>query len=238
MKSTLLSLTLLAAGLAPVFIQSASAVVVIPTLDVWTFETSAPTTAGSFNPEIGAGSASGFHASGAAVYSSPAGNGSAHSFSSNTWVAGDYYQFQVSTFGFSGLDISFDQTSSGTGPKDFALQYSTNGTSFTNVATYSVLTNGSPNTPWSSTGSANPAFNFNYDLSSVSGLLGQSTVYFRLVDLDTISANGGTVGTGGTDRVDNFTVAAIPEPSTYALIFGAASLAVGLFGHRRKATQT
>jgi hypothetical protein len=35
--------------------------------------------------------------------------------------------------------------------------------------------------------------------------------YFRLVDNSTVSAGGGTVATAGTDRVDNFTVAALPS---------------------------
>src|SRR5262249_6268835 len=66
----------------------------------WTFETSQPTTAGPFNAEIGSGQATGHHA-GAAVYSTPVGNGSAHSFSSTVWAVGDYYQFEVSTLGLS-----------------------------------------------------------------------------------------------------------------------------------------
>src|SRR5271165_4431061 len=86
------------------------------TIADWTFETSQPATAGPFNPEVGAGSATGSHA-GAAVYSTPAGNGSSHSFSANTWAVGDYYQYQVSTVGDSGtIYLSFDQTSSSTGP--------------------------------------------------------------------------------------------------------------------------
>jgi hypothetical protein len=235
MKTTLLALTLLTGGLAPAFVQSSMAVATSPTLDVWTFDTSLPSSSGPFAPELGAGSASGYHVN-ASTYSSPAGNGSAHSFSSTNWSVGDYYQFQVSTIGFTGLNVSFDQTSSNTGPKDFELQYSTDGTSFTNIAAYSVLANGSPNTAWSSTGSQNAAFNLSYDLSSTSAILGQSAVYFRLIDLDTTSANGGTVASGGTDRVDNFTVAAIPEPSTYALLVGVVTLAVVL--RRRKAGRT
>ena len=82
----------------------------------WTFETSQPATAGPFSPETGAGSATGSHA-GAAVYSTPAGNGSSHSFSSNTWAVGDYYQYQVSTTGLDDISIQFDQTSSNTGPR-------------------------------------------------------------------------------------------------------------------------
>src|SRR5262245_54423391 len=55
----------------------------------WTFETTQPAgTAANIGPlaaEIGTGSATGHHASATTVYSSPAGNGSAHSFSSNMW---------------------------------------------------------------------------------------------------------------------------------------------------------
>src|SRR5260221_7300627 len=61
----------------------------------WTFESTVPTNAGPFSAEIGAGFASGLHA-GAAVYSSPSGNGSTHSYSANTWAIGDYWQFQTS----------------------------------------------------------------------------------------------------------------------------------------------
>src|SRR4051794_2744650 len=65
----------------------------------WTFETSAPVvTPGAgiwvtnVAAEIGTGIASGFHA-GNAAYTSPAGNGSSHSFSANTWAVGDIFQF-------------------------------------------------------------------------------------------------------------------------------------------------
>src|SRR5262245_19793198 len=82
----------------------------------WTFETSIPVTAGPIAAEVGTGNASGLHA-GAAVYSSPSGNGSLHSYSANVWAVGDYWQFQSSSTGNSGLNLSWDQTSSATGPR-------------------------------------------------------------------------------------------------------------------------
>jgi hypothetical protein len=176
----------------------------------WTFETTQPTTAGPFAPDIGSGAASGHHAS-TSTYSSPAGNGSAHSFSSNTWAVGDYYQFSTSTVGDSSISLAFDQTSSSTGPKDFELEYSTNGTTFTNISQYAVLSNGSPNAAWTAS-SNNPAYTFTNSLSSISALDNQANVYFRLVDLDTTSAGGGTVGTAGTDRVDNVVISGIAAP--------------------------
>jgi len=194
----------------------------------WTFETSAPTTAGSFNPEVGTGSATGFH-SGSTTYSSPAGNGSAHSFSSTDWLVGDYYQFQVSTIGDTGIVISWDQTSSGTGPGSFTLQYSLNGTSFTTFGSaYTVLANASPNPAWNATTSSS-LYSYNVNLSSITALNNATSVYFRLVDNSTTAAGGGTVGTTGTDRVDNFEVqsdlAAVPEAST---LYGGIALSLGM----------
>jgi len=223
MKTLAFLLSLFAAGAGPAFAS---------TLADWTFETTTPASAGPFAPEIGSGAARGSHA-GAAVYSSPAGNGSSHSFSSTLWAVGDYYQFQVSTVGFSDLNISWDQTSSNTGPRDFKLLYSVDGATFTQFTTYSVLANASPNNVWSS-GTPHPEFGFSYDLSSLPVLDNQSAVYFRLQDVDTVSANGGTVGTAGTDRVDNFIVTAdvIPEPSAYAFAAGLGCLACALWRRR------
>jgi hypothetical protein len=78
------------------------------TVAQWTFETSLPATAGPFSPELGSGSASGSHAA-AATFSTPAGNGSTHSFSANTWAVGDSWQFQVNTLGFNNVGLSWDQ---------------------------------------------------------------------------------------------------------------------------------
>jgi hypothetical protein len=157
--------------------------------------------------------AMGSHA-GTTTYSAPAGNGSSHSFSSTNWLNGDYYQFSLSTAGFANLSLSFDQTSSNAGPKNFELAYSTNGTTFTDFASYTVLPNGAPNPPWNGTTSS-ALYTFTENLSSLTALNNQSEVIFRLIDVGTTSANGGTVATAGTDRVDNFMVtgnAAAPVP--------------------------
>ena len=204
------------------------------TIANWTFETSAPVTAGPLSPEVGAGSALGFHANGSAVYSSPVGNGSSHSFSSNNWSVGDYYQFQVSAANFTGLTLTYDQIGSSTGPRDFELEYSTNGTTFTNFGSYTVLSNSSPNV-WSST-PANHITTSTYtdDLTSIDDLNGAATVYFRLANLDTTAINGGTTASTGTDRVDNViitgTAIAAPEPSSWIL----GGLAIGSFALLRR----
>jgi len=205
----------------------------------WTFETSVPATAGPFAPEIGSGSASGFHSGsgGTTTYSSPAGNGSTHSFSANGWAVGDYYQFQTGTLGDSGLTVSYDQTSSNTGPGQYQFGYSTDGVNFTSFgAVYSVLANAAPNAPWNATTSSS-AYTLTYDLSSVAGLNNQNNVYFRLTDEATTSANGGAIGTAGTDRVDNFTVSLTPapEPTTLALGLLGGLAVLGLRARRSRA---
>jgi hypothetical protein len=198
------------------------------TIAKWTFETSIPNSAGPYSPEIGSGSASGSHA-GPATYTSPAGNGSSHSFSATNWAIGDLWQISSSTVGSTDIQLEWDQISSNTGPKNYDLSYSTDGTLYTTVLSYSVLANATPNT-WS-TVTFSPASHFSIDLSSYTDLNNAANVYFRLTDTSTTSANGGTVATGGTDRLDNFTIEVVPEPGTAALI----GLGCGaFFAYRRR----
>ena len=153
-------------------------------LATWTFESSQPATAGPFAAESGTNAATsnatGLHADGAAVYSSPAGNGSSHSFSSNTWGVGDYYQFTTSTLGQKGILLNFDQTSSNTGPRDFQVAYSTDGTIFTNVgSTYTVLPNGDPSPGFSSL-TYHPDYTSAIDLSGITALNNQANDLYSL----------------------------------------------------------
>jgi hypothetical protein len=188
-------------------------------LALWTFETSLPLTAGPFTPESGVynqfpgpSAALGYHV-GASTYSHPAGNGSASSFSSNTWAVGDYYQFKSRTFGYAGVTLDWDQTSSNTGPGQFVLQYSTDGTTFTTSgAPYTVLPNVNPPGAWNAT-TYYSNYHFTVPLTTVTALDNKAAVYFRLTDNSTVSANGTTVVAGGTDRVDNFQIAATADPN-------------------------
>ncbi len=214
------------------------AVVALPvqavTVVQWDFESvvapgAASATLTGIAASTGTGTAGAVHA-GNTTWSTPAGNGSAKSLSGNTWAVGDYWQFGFSTTGYAGLTLSFDQTGSNTGPRDFTLAYSTDGSSFTTFASYAL-----PAVTWSAA-TYNAASTFTFDLSAVTALNNKPSVLVRLIDASTTSINGGAVGTGGTDRVDNFTVSVSPVPEAGTAAMLAAGLAVlGFLARRRSA---
>ena len=175
---------------------------------------------GPHNADEGLGQASGVHTRVETDWSTPVGNGSANSYSSNEWSIGDYYQFMTSTVGASGITLLFDQTRSTTGPTDFKVQYSTDGNTFLDVpnGAYSLgQINFSsqvevPTTP--------PRFGF--DMSSIAALNNQPSVFLRLV------ATAAPSATGGTSRVDNVIIGTDPVPEPAALtLFALAGVALG-----------
>lgn len=160
--------------------------------------------------------ATGLHAAATTVWSGPVGNASSKSLSANTWAVGDYFQFKASTTGFDTIQVSWDQMGSNTGPRDFDFAYSTNGTDFTVLPALNnyVVTNDG----WGGSGTPNPVSTRTADLSSIAALTNQTFVYIRLIVDSTSSINGGTVATGGTGRVDNFTISGqtfIPSVDRY-----------------------
>jgi len=190
------------------------------TIALWTFETNPPSSAGPISPDVGFGSGAAVHAV-PDNFSNPSGNGSAESWNTNSWAVGDYYQFEVSTLGQSGVAFSWDQTRSSSGPgnaspndPNFRLQYGTDGINFTDVVDYLV-----PVVTWNNT-TADSSTMFSQDLSSVAALNNQANVYFRL------TAISPPLNSGGQSRVDNVTVTVIPEPaSSLLLVAGLAALA-------------
>ncbi len=196
----------------------------------WTFETNPPldltdsSTISNIAADTGIGIASGFHSDTLTDWSTPTGNGSTNSLSATRWNVGDFFQFSTSTTGFENIVVSVDQTSSSTGPMDFSLSYRSGVGSFSNFATYSV-SNGSSD--WSTT-TYKPAYSFVFDLSTIPLIDNTSAIDLRLTVTSSNAAGGGTMLTGGTNRVDNFTVsgtalATVPEPS--CVLFAAGALA-------------
>lgn len=200
-----------------------------PDAAIWTFEISLPVSIGPHAAETGVGSA--FANTGATI-SNPSGNGSAESMSSNGWNIGDNYEFRTASTGLLNLSITWDQTSSSTGPRDFNLELSINGGgSYSSIVSYIVLQNGLlPNAAWSA-GLGVPAYSFSASLGISADNLADLRV--RMTNSSTVSAGGGVVAGTGTDRVDNVRISGdlIPTPGALALV-GVASL-VGL--RRRRA---
>lgn len=197
----------------------------------WTFETSVPATAGPHVAEGGANAAtsnaSGSHANATVAYTNPAGNGSNESYSADKWAINDYFQFTTSTTGFTGINIGWDQTSSNTGPRDFEVQYSTNGINFTSLTTYQVLGNGvAPNAAWTAATNV-PAYGF--VAPGAAALDNKASITIRFVNTSTVAVNSpNPVVAAGTNRMDNVIITGtlVPTPASLALL-GVGGLVAG-----------
>lgn len=169
-----------------------------------------------------------FHALAAATYTSPAGNGSTYSFSSNNWSPGDYYQVVLPTTGFSNLQVGWDQARSSTGPANFSLQMSTDGTTFTELTTYTVLQSGGGGAPgtWS-TSTYNPLYTNSFLLPATADDQASLTIRF-------LNAEAAVSSAAGANRIDNITVTSVPEP---AGMLAAGGLALAALGWLRRRTE-
>lgn len=165
------------------------------------------------------------HALAAATYTSPAGNGTQYSFSSNNWSPGDYYEISFSATGFSGLSLSWDQARSSTGPAAFKVMMSVGGGSFSQLQTYTVLQSGGGGAPgtWSTS-----TYNSLYTttIGSLAGTDGASSVLIRFVNNEAAVSSS-----SGSNRIDSIVVSgtAVPAPGAAALL----GLA-GLVARRRR----
>jgi hypothetical protein len=157
----------------------------------------------------------------------------ANSMNASGWNVGEYFSFgfTVDSGYFVELqNLQIGTRSSGTGPGSMGLF-----SSLDNFGTAITTINQSPGSNF---------VNSSIDLSSLGQLNGM--VEFRLVMLNTTSANGGTVGGGGTFRVTNYfensidqgsfrfngSVSAVPEPTSAGLL--ALTGIVGLAFRRRR----
>ena len=148
---------------------------------------------------------------GTAAASPPAfaANAANPSVSLTSFAAGstNFFQFQLSGVStYTNYMLFFQSQRSGTGPVNADIQYSTNGTTFTTFQTVN---------PGNGVFAA-----FNIDLSAVSAIEGQPTVYFRIL------GTGGT-GAAGTFRIDNFQVRAFVVTAASANIAGQVRTAKG-----------
>ena len=154
------------------------------------------------------------HADATTIWTAASGNGSSKSLSASKWAVNDYFQFQTSTLGYSNIQLAVDAVSSGTGPKNFSIQYSTDGTIFTDPTLAYVARANAADVNWgysfwAAAGPVQTEDTHTFDLSAITALNNQSAVYFRLIDSSTTSANGATVAAAGTSRVDNVMITGI-----------------------------
>ena len=190
----------------------------------WSMTTAVPgsTTGVAFNygaADAGSNAAgsmlSGSHVAAATTWSSPSGNGSTYSLSSNNWTIGDFYQVSFNTLGSTSNSISWDQTRSGTGPSTFnALMSVDGGASWTTIlAGYAVVQaglTGNGTTSWNN-GTNQPGF-FTQTVALGAGADNQASVLVRF-------ATTATTAAAGTNRVDNINVTnTVPAPGAIALL--------------------
>lgn len=220
-------LTLLAGYLVLTFASVHAA-----TVAAWTFETpNVPgtlvgTTMTGVLPSIGTGTASAFHSDSATLFTSAVGNGSATSWAADHWTVGDYWQFQTSTVGFTGIQLSLAQRAVPSGPTNFSLAFSLDGVNFTTAVVQYGIRSDANLGAWDS-GSANAGTVSSFSLSSFTQLNNASAVYFRVLD---------NVPGSGESRIDDFQVfaTAVPEPTTLAILSAAALIGCGGTRLRRR----
>jgi len=167
----------------------------------WTFENDPAPLAvigsmvGPIPADTGDGELRGFHASANTTWNTTqVGNGSPRALSANRWASGDYFEFRVPFIPGGEITVSWDQFRSSTAPGQFALQLSTNGSTFETLKTYSV-----GNSSWSAY-STDPAAAFSHPLENP---VPDNTTHltFRL------TAATNATNTAGTSRIDNIRVA-------------------------------
>ncbi|MBI2044475.1 putative S-layer protein [Candidatus Pacearchaeota archaeon] len=105
----------------------------------------------------------------------------------DNWDAGDYFEVTINTLGYKDLVLRFDEMKSSTGPTEFKMQYSADGTNFTDLASSTTNTSAS-------------FLAHTFGFSSVTGLNNISNAKFRIFSTQNASS------TVGTWRVDNLAV--------------------------------
>lgn len=160
-------------------------------------------------------------------------------------MVGASYTFKFSLDNLDDIAISFDMTGSATGPRDFIVQYSTDGTNFSSFASFALSTmivqatatsassattttsafaSNSSASAWNISFSAPAAFS---DLSTDAGDVG----YLQILQSGTAGIASSTIGTGGTNRIDNILITGdaiptgvVPEPTAALVPLSAAGL--------------
>ncbi len=222
------------------------------TISQWTFESATATAnnvavSPTYSPETGTGSLFGVHTNAGSGWSLPEGNGSLRSFQGTRWETGssaalmdengnyrNYFQFSTDASNYEGIQVSFDHGSQPTGPRDFVFQYSTDNVTYTTFASYSAPSAAQSGAalPWETGAGVQDRFHFSFDLSSITSLNNDSSIYFRLSQSSLIAVNNGVIGGGAYSRLDNVTISGTPVPEPASL--GLTAMLGTLFLRRRR----
>uniref|UniRef100_UPI001E659881 beta strand repeat-containing protein n=1 Tax=Chryseobacterium binzhouense TaxID=2593646 RepID=UPI001E659881 len=152
---------------------------------------------------------SGYHSS-SSSWSTGTGNGSSKAATVPNWNNGDYWQIKFATTGYKNIRLKISQRGSNTGPRDFKLQYSTDGISFTDLAggNYSIV-----NDSWNNSSTVAGSVRI-FDFDTVSLINNKSQVFIRILNSSDISINNGSVASGGTSFIDDITVEGLSFSTT------------------------
>jgi hypothetical protein len=105
-----------------------------------------------------------------------------------------YWQIEVSTLNYKNLKLSSKQRSSGTGPRDFIIEYSLDGSSWNDVAGGEII--------------VTDTF-ASKEVELPAECEGKSPLYLRWLMASNTSVVGGTVGAAGTNRIDDIILTGI-----------------------------
>ena len=104
-----------------------------------------------------------------------------------------YWQISISTMGYGHLKLASHQQSSNSGPRDFKIQFSTNGTSWSDPGIEILVMNDA------TTGVL-------YDVSLPSDCDNQHTLFIRWLMTTNTPVSGSTINIAGTSRIDDILV--------------------------------
>ena len=128
------------------------------------------------------------------------------------WEAGSrYWQISLSTQNYKNIQLSFQTRSSGTGPRDFKVEYSTSG---------ALTFNDFANNTYANTGSLT-----NHTIALPTEAENRGTLLVRFTMANTTSVGGGTVAGTGTSNINNIVVTGTKTDGT--TIAQARALSVG-----------
>lgn len=127
---------------------------------------------------------------------------STNSVSATSWAIGDYWEVKLSTAGYENLTLTAQSRSSGTGPRDFKVQYSTDDSTWNDFS----------NNEYAITGTTLSKYVNNLALPEESR--DQGELYIRFILISDISSRAGTgsysaseqIAAGGSSNINNISV--------------------------------